>query len=72
LSKAGYRTVEPVALDDEQPSVMSTVVGIHLNSHGYSTDELSKIALMSEAEFLDRFAPRQAIRPPTPHLRQVK
>jgi Zn-dependent peptidase ImmA (M78 family)/DNA-binding XRE family transcriptional regulator len=73
LSKAGYRKVEPVALEDEEPSVMTDVVNVHMNSHGYSTQQLSRVAMMNEAEFIDRFVPRAATnKPPAPHLRQVK
>jgi Zn-dependent peptidase ImmA (M78 family)/DNA-binding XRE family transcriptional regulator len=71
LSRAGWRTVEPVALADEKPTIMRDVVNVHMTTHGYSVAHLSKMALLHEDEFMERFAPRIEL-PPTPHLRSVK
>jgi hypothetical protein len=71
MSRAGYRSVEPVVLPDEEPTVISNVVNVHMTKHGYSIADLSKIAMLTEDEFLARFAPK-AQRAPTPHLRSVK
>lgn len=71
MSRAGYRTVEPVALPDEEPTVISTVVSTHMAKHHYSIADLSKIAMLTEDEFVKRFAPKVQ-RPTPPHLRSVK
>lgn len=71
LSRAGWRTVEPVALADEHPTTLENVINVHLNVHGYTVDHLSKIAVLREDEFAERFMPRVE-RPTLPHLRQVK
>jgi Zn-dependent peptidase ImmA (M78 family)/transcriptional regulator with XRE-family HTH domain len=70
LSARGYRKSEPVALEDEQPTIMKSVVDVHLRKHGYSVEDLSRMALMTESEFRERFAAET--RQTVPHLRPVK
>ena len=55
MSSRGYRLNEPVPLDPEEPSIVQSVIDVHLNDHGYSLDELSKIALLNPDDFAVHF-----------------
>lgn len=70
MSKHGYRVNEPVAIEPEEPSIIQAMIDVHLNDHGYTVQELSKIALLQEGDFTRFYGPTS---PSTrPHLRAVK
>lgn len=52
FSMAGIRTAEPPELDfpPERPSLVSTLLRVHVENLGYTLAELSKILVMSEVE----------------------
>lgn len=56
LSARGWRRVEPMPIAPEAPEVLGGVVATHLRDHGYSLDDLSKLALLGRAEFEQRYA----------------
>jgi len=57
MSKAGYRLREPEELDfpQEQPSVLSEILRLHLNELGYSIVELSSMLHVFEDECRDLY-----------------
>lgn len=69
MSRLGYRTVEPVPLEPEEPAVVRSVIEVHRKDHGYSITDLSRIALVNEDEFVSNFFPRAPSK--TPYLRVV-
>ena len=73
MSRHGYRLSEPVALDPEEPSIIQSVIDLHLGQHGYTIQELSKLALLNEDDFARFYPPRPTQeRPMRPHLRAIK
>lgn len=64
-SKAGYSKGEPFPIELEKPSVLSKAVRFHLNSLGYSVDEIADLLMMRPDEFLETYIER-------PRLRLVK
>ncbi len=55
ISQKGWRKVEPVDVDRDKPSVLGATLNIHLREHGYSVEELAKVAAMRPEEFAARF-----------------
>ena len=72
LSAAGYRKLEPVSIPDEEPSVVHSIIDVHLSQHGYSTKDLSQVALINEDEFIEGFVVPTTSPPEKPHLRSIK
>jgi Zn-dependent peptidase ImmA (M78 family)/transcriptional regulator with XRE-family HTH domain len=66
MSKAGWRTREPNALPPEKGVNLQSLVAVHQNDHGYSIEDMSRIALLNPNEFRQRFVP-----PEGPRLRLV-
>ena len=72
MGKLGYRKHEPVPLEPEEPSVVRGMLGVHLSLHGYSIEELGRVAMLSPDDLLRLFpVPQQEQREPVPHLRPV-
>lgn len=73
MSRHGYRLNEPVPLAPEEPSIIQSVLDVHRHEHGYSTQELSRLALLNEQDFARYYlATPQAEGSQKPHLRAVK
>jgi Zn-dependent peptidase ImmA (M78 family) len=51
LSMNGWKTKEPVIIQEEAPTVFRDILNIHVNEHKYSITELSKIANAKESHF---------------------
>jgi Zn-dependent peptidase ImmA (M78 family)/transcriptional regulator with XRE-family HTH domain len=62
LSSNGWRKNEPVEVPVETPSVLRSVVDVHLRDHGYTIAELSAAICASpddfEQDYLDRTRPK--------------
>lgn len=74
MSQKGWRKSEPVEVPHDHPTVMSSLMNVHLAEHGYSFDELAKVVALHRDEFSARFevdAPRRP-EPKGTHLRAVK
>lgn len=68
LSKRGYRTKEPFAIDPEEPSLISELVQCHLEDLDYSERDLSDLLALGMDEFRSLYL---ATRPGS-HLRLIK
>ncbi|MDD4890561.1 MAG: XRE family transcriptional regulator [Phycisphaerae bacterium] len=62
VSMAGYRTNEPVPIAIEEPTLLREIVNVHLGDHGYTIDDLSKLAFVSREEFCETYVPEAANR----------
>ncbi len=60
MSKAGYRLREPAQLDIpvEKPSLVRELVDLYLNDLGYTVEELSKVLLCDQNEFVSLYLER--------------
>jgi Zn-dependent peptidase ImmA (M78 family)/DNA-binding Xre family transcriptional regulator len=58
INRLGWRRVEPAAgIKPELPRTVDRMIDVHLSEHGYSVDELAKIALMTPASFTRHYLP---------------
>lgn len=57
MSARGYRLREPPELDfpNEKPELLSRIIGLHLESFGYSTADLAKVFCIHEAELVELY-----------------
>ena len=51
MSARGWRTREPYILNPETPELLPSIINTHIQKHGYTIRELSRVALVSEGEF---------------------
>lgn len=51
MSSLGYRTVEPVPIPIEEPTLPARIIETQQRSHGYSLDELQRLAGVPPATF---------------------
>lgn len=51
LSEFGWNSVEPVDLPDEAPHLLDNVIALHRREHGYTTEDLARLALMTPTAF---------------------
>jgi hypothetical protein len=51
MSKAGYRTKEPVDIPAEQPMVIREIIEVYLKELGYTVFELCNLLSIRENEF---------------------
>lgn len=74
MSQKGWRKSEPVEVPHDHPTVMSSLIQVHLMDHGYSFDELAQVVALNEAEFALRFEaePPRGAGLKASHLRAVK
>lgn len=56
ISQRGWRKIEPVELEREEPSLIAQIVAIHHDQHGYSTKELAHMTGLYESEYAKRFS----------------
>jgi Zn-dependent peptidase ImmA (M78 family)/DNA-binding XRE family transcriptional regulator len=70
MSGMGYRKVEPVAIAEESPEVVNSILRVHQDVHGWTPAELAGAARMVPEEFWRIFMPPQPSQ--RPHLRSVK
>jgi len=57
ISQLGYRRIEPHRIAPEAPTVLRDVLNIHQTEHGYTTEELARLTLTLEPEFVEQFLP---------------
>lgn len=62
LGKNGYRTTEPVEIHKEKPTLLSSLIRLHMNELKYSTEELAGALAMLEWEFKENYLPDNQIR----------
>lgn len=55
LGKSGYRTSEPYTIPIEEPSLLSSLIRIHMNDLQYTVTELADALAMEEWEFRHNF-----------------
>jgi Zn-dependent peptidase ImmA (M78 family)/transcriptional regulator with XRE-family HTH domain len=55
ISQKGWRKLEPIEVERDQPSVLASLLDVHLRDHGYSLQELADIVAMVPEEFGARF-----------------
>jgi len=60
ISKYGFKTVEPVSIAPEEPTVLRDLINVHLREHGYSRTELADLLLAGEARFRKFYLPEEA------------
>jgi Zn-dependent peptidase ImmA (M78 family) len=53
MSSLGYRSVEPAPLAHEEPTLGRQIIEVHRQEHGYSVEDLVRLAGMPEREFRD-------------------
>lgn len=70
LSYRGWRTNEPAPIAREQPAVLALALDVHRNEHGYSEDELARVAHVSRDVLAD-LLPDYFARPDQGRLRVV-
>ncbi len=51
MSSLGYRTIEPVPISHEEPTLLKKIISIQRQVHGYSLEELVELAGIPEADF---------------------
>lgn len=70
LSRAGYRTREPAELDfdKEEASLLSELVGVHINDLEFDISQLAKLLNATEGELSGSYG----LGPPKPVLRRIK
>jgi Zn-dependent peptidase ImmA (M78 family)/DNA-binding XRE family transcriptional regulator len=61
-SKAGYGKGEPFPIEVEKSSALSKAVTFHLQSLGYSIEEIARLLMLEPDEFLDTYAERPKLR----------
>ena len=63
ISAAGFRKNEPMPIPAEKPSLLTDLVRMHLDQHGYSMDDLTRMALLRNVrEFQDVYCPGSILR----------
>ena len=67
LSQLGWNSVEPLDLPEENPTLLDSVIAVHRNEHGYTDDELAKVAQMTPQAFRHYYLHE----PQRPHLAVV-
>lgn len=55
LGKSGFRTKEPVKIPHETPTLLNSLVQLHINELGYTVRELSEALAMEEWEFRQNY-----------------
>jgi len=55
ISQRGWRKIEPVTIERDEPSVVQSLIDIQMGEHELSATELSNIVGLSEEEFSVRF-----------------
>lgn len=55
ISQRGWRKIEPVELEREEPSLIAQVIAVHHDEHEYSTKELALMTGLYENEYVERF-----------------
>jgi len=51
IGAAGYRTEEPLPLAIEEPTLLTEVIGLHLDRLGYSEEELRSLVHLNDRDF---------------------
>lgn len=60
LNQLGWRRTEPVAgLQPEFPRTLDRMIQVHREDHGYTDEELARVALMTPESFKHHYCPRQ-------------
>jgi Zn-dependent peptidase ImmA (M78 family) len=67
MAQRGFNRVEPVELPREEPSIVDTIIEVHVRAHGYTYDDLGKLVCLKLEEFCDEFQVR-----PVRRLRLVR
>src|SRR5665213_997827 len=57
VGAAGYRKNEPMEIEAEQPTLLRSLVNLHLEQHGYGLADLSRMAVANTKDFRERYAP---------------
>jgi Zn-dependent peptidase ImmA (M78 family)/transcriptional regulator with XRE-family HTH domain len=60
FNQLGYKKSEPVQIPREEPTLLRRLIELHRNEHGYSDQDLSVAARLSEDEFRATFGLREA------------
>ena len=55
MSKAGYRTKEPGEFQREQPTTLSKIIEVYLNTWGWSVSQMSQLLAIYDDEFYDLY-----------------
>ncbi|WIB33929.1 XRE family transcriptional regulator [Curtobacterium sp. MCSS17_005] len=55
MSQKGWRKAEPVEVQPDHPTVVSSLIDVHLRDHGYSFHELAQVVALNPSEFGSRF-----------------
>lgn len=69
MSVRGYRTHEPVDIVVEKPQIISEALRIHRDEHGFSEEDLAKVAKVEVSTLIDLFP--EHFRQPRGRLRVV-
>lgn len=59
LSSLGYRKSEPVSISPERPSLVNEIVRAYQESHGYSVEEMARLASWTVDDYSSRFLDRE-------------
>jgi Zn-dependent peptidase ImmA (M78 family)/DNA-binding XRE family transcriptional regulator len=51
MAKLGYKLQEPIDIPQEQPSLLSELIKLHIQEYGYSDEELKCILYLSDDEY---------------------
>lgn len=66
ISQRGWRKVEPVTIEHEQPSILPSIINLHHETHGYSITDLADVVGLLVGEYSELYDDR-----PTTGLRVV-
>jgi Zn-dependent peptidase ImmA (M78 family) len=59
IAKYGFKTAEPIPIDQEEPTVLRDLINVHLKEHGYSQSELADLLLAGETRFRKFYLPSE-------------
>jgi Zn-dependent peptidase ImmA (M78 family) len=59
MSSRGWRMSEPVQIPHEAPTVVRSVIDLHMSVHGYSVEQLCKMTLANMADFMRQWMPSE-------------
>ncbi|WP_223227784.1 XRE family transcriptional regulator [Leifsonia xyli] len=73
MSQKGWRKSEPIEVTRDHPTVVSSLIKVHLTDHNYTFDELAQVVALNRDEFAARFDMEffHPDQPRSPHLRAL-
>ena len=55
ISQKGWRKIEPVEIEHEQPTLIPQIIALHHGQHQYAVGELARLTGLFDEEYVERF-----------------